>query len=215
MSAATVANPPKSKSTRVHARPGLLLRRSGSTLDNSPHVPFFKPIIHELRARGYEVFVTARDAYQVRELTEYYGVEATVIGKHYGKHKILKALGTFWRTVGLTTLIRQQKPDLAICHGSRGMLLTSALLRIPCLVMVDYEFSTIMPIIKPTWFMVPSVVPQGSKGFGCQVLKYPGIKEDVYLSKFQPDQSLRSRLEIPEERRIDHSEAPRNRSALP
>jgi len=37
-------------------------------LDNSPHVPLFRPIIEELRRRNYEVLVTARDAYQVREL---------------------------------------------------------------------------------------------------------------------------------------------------
>ena len=28
-------------------------------LDNSPHVPFFRPIIDELRKRNYEVLVTA------------------------------------------------------------------------------------------------------------------------------------------------------------
>ncbi len=43
-------------------------------LDNSPHVPFFRPIIDELRARGYEVVITARDAYQVRELLQFYKV---------------------------------------------------------------------------------------------------------------------------------------------
>lgn len=164
-------------------------------LDNSPHVPFFRPIIEELRKRNYVVFVTARDAYQVRELTEFYGVEATILGRHYGKHKVLKALGTFWRTLGLTGLVRKQKPDIAVCHGSRAMLLTSALLGIPCLTLVDYEFTTIIPFIKPTWFMVPSVVPENAKGM--KMLKYPGIKEDVYLSRFTPDQTVKERLGVP------------------
>ena len=35
-------------------------------LDNSPHVPFFAPIIEELQKRGYSVVVTARDCFQVR-----------------------------------------------------------------------------------------------------------------------------------------------------
>src|SRR5207244_12378350 len=39
-------------------------------LDNSPHVPFFRPIIEELRKRNYDVLITARNAYQVRELLE-------------------------------------------------------------------------------------------------------------------------------------------------
>src|SRR6266481_4916862 len=66
-------------------------------LENSPHVPFFRPIIDELRARGYEIVVTARDAYQVRELLEFYKVPCQVVGKHYGKFKVLKVLGTLWR----------------------------------------------------------------------------------------------------------------------
>ena len=30
-------------------------------LDNSPHVPFFRPIIEELNKRGYETLLTARN----------------------------------------------------------------------------------------------------------------------------------------------------------
>jgi len=45
-------------------------------LDNSPHVAFFRPIIEELRKRNYEVLISARNAYQVRELLEFYEVSA-------------------------------------------------------------------------------------------------------------------------------------------
>src|SRR5439155_12532099 len=70
-------------------------------LDNSPHVPFFRPIIEELRKRNYDVLITARNAYQVRDLLEFYGVAGKVGGKDYAKHKGLKALGTCWRAVPL------------------------------------------------------------------------------------------------------------------
>jgi len=165
-------------------------------LDNSPHVPFFRPIIEELRKKNYEVFVTARDAYQVRELTAFYGVDAKIIGKHYGKHKILKALGTCLRAFRLIPLIRRQDPDLAVCHGSRALLLTCSLLKIRSVVLIDYEFATILPGFKPTWVMVPSVMRQEQLKDFSKVVKYPGIKEDVYLSKFKPDSSLRARLGI-------------------
>src|SRR5262245_29922173 len=51
--------------------------RTGSTklksriwidLDNTPHVPFFEPILEELRVRGFPLLVTARDAFQVCEI---------------------------------------------------------------------------------------------------------------------------------------------------
>jgi hypothetical protein len=34
-------------------------------IDNTPHVPFFIPIIRELEKRGHSVVVTASDAFQV------------------------------------------------------------------------------------------------------------------------------------------------------
>src|SRR5256885_12234918 len=73
-------------------------------LDNSPHVPFFRPIIQELRKRNYEVLITARNAYQVRELLEFYGVSGKIVGRHYGKYKVLKALGTCWRALALLAI---------------------------------------------------------------------------------------------------------------
>ncbi len=166
-------------------------------LDNSPHVPFFRPIIEELEKKGYEVVVTARDAYQVRELLAFYGVSGKMVGKHHGKIKAFKALGTCWRALTLSTVVRGEKPDLAVSHGSRSCLLTSALLGIPNIMLTDYEFVAKIPTIKPAWIMVPSVVPDTNLALqGGRVLKYPGIKEDVYLSSFRPDPALRQRLGI-------------------
>ena len=166
-------------------------------LDNSPHVPFFRPIIEELRKRDYELLVTARDAYQVRELLDYYGVKARIVGKHYGKFKVLKALGTCWRALALAAIVRKENPILSISHGSRGCLVASTLLRIPNIALTDYEFVAKVPTIKPTWLMVPSVVPDDRLSLsGSRIMKYPGIKEDVYLSRFRPDPELRKRLGI-------------------
>lgn len=192
MSNASVAVPeaPQMTSPGVH-------KKIWIDLDNSPHVPFFRPIVEALRKKGYEVFITARDAYQVRELLEYYGVEGKVIGRHYGKHKLLKALGTCWRAVVLTALVRKERPDISVCHGSRGCLITSKVLKIPNLTLTDYEFTAAVPSMKPTWMMVPSVVPDYHTGDGWPpIMKYPGIKEDVYLPRFTPDPNVKLRLGI-------------------
>jgi uncharacterized protein len=192
MSTTEVLNP----TAPAIAQPGLR-RKIWIDLDNSPHVPFFRPIIDELKARGYQLLITARDAYQVKELLEYYGVEGRVIGKHYGKHKSLKALGTIWRALALIRLVSKERPDMSLCHGSRGCLITSKILGIPNLTISDYEFTTGVPWIRPTWLMLPSVVPEDGLADGvCKIMKYPGIKEDVYLPRFKPDGSLRKRLGI-------------------
>jgi len=169
-------------------------------LDNSPHVPFFRPIIEELESRGYEVFVTARDAYQVRELLSYYGVKGRMVGKHHGKVKLSKALGTCWRALTLSAIVGKEKPDLAISHGSRSCLVASNLMGVTNISLTDYEFVAKVPFAKPTWLMVPSVVPDDNLSLhGSKVMKYPGIKEDVYLGQFRPDWTLRKRLGIAEE----------------
>ena len=106
-------------------------------LDNSPHVPFFLPIIDELRARGLEVILTARDSYQVCELLEFHKLSCAVIGKHWGKHRTLKMLGTCLRAVQLLPMMIKNRPDLAVSHGSRSQFLSSVVLRIPSLTILD------------------------------------------------------------------------------
>jgi len=68
------------------------VRRIWIDLDNSPHVPFFRPIIEELRKRGYSVTVTARDAFQVSELTRLHQLQCRAVGRHFGKNRIMKVV---------------------------------------------------------------------------------------------------------------------------
>ena len=62
-------------------------------LDNTPHVPFFIPIIRELEHRKHQVLLTARDAFQVCELADELGIQYTKIGRHYGRNAIMKIAG--------------------------------------------------------------------------------------------------------------------------
>ncbi len=66
-------------------------------LDNSPHVPFFAPIVGELERRGYSVVLTARDCFQVRELADLLHLSYRLIGRHSGKNKIRKIAGLCFR----------------------------------------------------------------------------------------------------------------------
>ncbi len=85
-------------------------------LDNSPHVPLFVPIIEELRARGHQIMVTARDAFQVRELADLHGLDYRLVGRHYGKHFLLKLLGVFIRGLQLLPTVIRERP--ALCRFS-------------------------------------------------------------------------------------------------
>ena len=183
---------------RSHRQTGMKPARSASPskkiwidLDNTPHVPLFRPIIRELRAQGYEVLVTARDAFQVWELADRMGLECAKIGRHYGKHRLLKGMGLCYRAAQLAPLILREKPILAVSHGSRSQVILSSLLRIPCVMISDYEHARGIPVFHPTCHIMPDVIPDSAlKDSGGQIFHYPGIKENVYAPDFVPDASL-------------------------
>lgn len=169
-------------------------------LENSPHVPFFVPIIDELRKYGCSVFLTGRDCFQVRELTGLFHLGCEMVGRHYGKGNLRKMAGLCLRAVKLIPRVRKELPDLAVSHGSRSQLIACSALGIPCLFFRDYEFSTPLPLVRPTWLMCPQVIPSAT--LQCdfrRILKYPGIKEDVYVPRFVPDPGIRPQLGFEDE----------------
>lgn len=164
-------------------------------LDNSPHVPFFAPIIEELEKAGYSILVTARDCFQVCDLADLLHVNYRRVGRHYGKHTIWKLAGLGWRAMQLIPAVLRRRPDLAISHGSRSQLVAANLLRIPSVTVADYEFAKIWMGVRPTWVITPEIIP--SDRVHCapnRILKYPGIKEDVYVPRFKPDFSILAEL---------------------
>jgi len=169
-------------------------------LDNSPHVPFFAPIVEALEKHSYSVVLTARDCFQVRELADLFHLNYRLIGRHYGKNKIRKMAGLCFRALQLVSNIREEKPDLAVSNGSRSQLIVSTCLGIPCLFMGDYEFARNWAFIRPTRLLCPEVIPSAALRLDpSRILKYPGIKEDVYVSRFVPDPSIRPQLGLQEQ----------------
>src|SRR6266478_4293503 len=169
-------------------------------LDNSPHVPFFVPIIEELQKRNYSVVVTARDCFQVRELADFFHLNYKLIGHHSGKGKLRKVAGLCFRALQLIPTILREKPDLAVSHCSRSQLFASTLCKVQSFFLGDYEFATPWVFIYPTWHMRPEVIPERTLPRSpSRNLKYPGIKEDVYVPRFVPDPSIRSQLGLQEQ----------------
>ena len=168
-------------------------------LDNTPHVPFFKPIIEELEKRGHEVFITARDCFQVCGLADLMEVSYQRIGKHYGKNKVMKVAGTVLRSLELYPLISRTRPCLALSHGSRSQIILSKLLGIESVLIMDYEHAQSLIAIHPSWTMMPDVIVENSKKISYpNVIAYPGIKEDVYAPDFKPDPSILDELGVAE-----------------
>jgi len=151
-------------------------------LDNSPHVLFFKPIIRELRDRDYAVLITARDAFQVKDLLRQMDISAAVISRHYGKKSLLKLAGLFFRAWQLKPLVSKFRPDLALSHGSRSQLILAKALGVKTMMFLDYEFVTLIPFFYPDYLVTPEVVAaENFMSYGIKIMHYPGIKEEVYI----------------------------------
>jgi uncharacterized protein len=172
-------------------------------LENSPHVPFFLPIMRELEARGCEMVLTARDCFQVCELADMVGLKYHKIGRHYGKNRTAKIAGLGIRVLQLARIIAREKPDISVSHGSRALIVLSALLGLKNVLIVDYEHADLhltrwLNSRRKKWIMTPAVIPTGiferNGILKDHVLHYPGIKEDVYVPDFEPDSSIRSSL---------------------
>jgi len=191
----------KSLRTRLDVHPSQAMRRTKNRvwidIDNSPHVPFFLPIVDELEKQGIELTLTARNMYQVCELLDFFKLPCKVIGGHWGKNKILKILCNCVRVLQLLPTVRKARPDLALSHGSRAQLLACKIFGIPTIMLHDYEFSTKTGFLEADWVLMPDVIPDGvmSKK-SARVLRYPGLKEDVYIPRFRPDPSIFSELGI-------------------
>jgi uncharacterized protein len=185
------------KGAPVTATSGAVGKKIWIDLDNSPHVPFFLPIIEELKKIGHTVLLTARNSYQVCELLRFHDITCRVIGGHWGRNRALKIAGTVLRAGQLLTLIAREKPDLAVSHGSRAQVLVSSALGIPSISIVDYEFTAHTGFLKPDYIFLPQFIPNSVvHGKKKEILKYPGIKEDVYVPRFRPDPSLKEELQL-------------------
>ncbi|MBN1980485.1 MAG: DUF354 domain-containing protein [Chitinivibrionales bacterium] len=169
-------------------------------LDNSPHVVFFIPIIKELRNMGFRIAITVRDCFQVCGLADMNGLRYKKIGRHFGKNKAMKAIGLVLRSLLMIPFVIRERPHLALSHGSRSQLFLANLIRMKSILIGDYEYASSLWMMKPTWMMAPDVVARAKriqKKFK-RILSYPGIKEDVYVSNFVPDNTIKKQLHIDE-----------------
>jgi predicted glycosyltransferase len=175
---------------------------------NSPHVLVLRPVIDDLRARGHEVEVTARDFAQTLELCERFGIEHTVIGRQRGANVLDKAWGLASRSRELARWARRRGFDAALGHGSNDITVAAALLRIPSSTMFDYEWATVQHNVNcrlAKAVVVPDAIPlERLYRYGARnkVRVYEGLKEEYYLADFEPEVAVLDELGLDPSRPI-------------
>jgi uncharacterized protein len=173
----------------------------------SAHVLVFRPLIRLLGERGDDVEITAREYAQTLQLLELHGLEATVIGRHGGRSRLGKARSLLSRLHALRRWARPREFDLALAHGSHELTLSARRLGIPSATTHDYEFATLqhnLGMRAATKVVVPESIPiERLERFGVKppkLLRYPGLKEEYYLSDFEPDPGVLEPLDVDRDR---------------
>jgi len=177
-------------------------------LDNSPHVLFFKPIIDRLELEQIETLITVRSFSQTEELAARHGLHHSVVGRHRNPlHFATRVAATFHRAGQLAYFVRQHKPDVAVSHGSRALVLAAWSLGIPSMTLYDYEFvsSRVFNRLSKRILAPAIIVPERLTEHGLDPGKftpYPGLKEEAYIYDFQPDPAVLRELNLDPNRLI-------------
>src|SRR3954449_6474402 len=176
-------------------------------LTASAHPIVMRPIVARLRQRGHEVDITARDYAQTLELCRLHGLDVEVFGSHGGATRTKKLGALVGRTRALRSWTKDRGFDLAVGHGSNDLALVARSRGIPAVNTFDYEWATVQHNIGcrlARRVMVPeSIPPERLKRYGVgpdKLVQYPGLKEEYYLSEFEPDRELFDRLGVDAER---------------
>ena len=171
-------------------------------MTNSPHVPFFRPLIRLLEERGHEVSVSARDFAQTLELLAAAEIAHDVVGPpHGGAGRAGKIVAMGSRLRALRSWASTRRFDVALSHASHELPLAARSLRVPSAYAYDYEFARAQHTLgcrAATRVVVPEAIPQerldriGAKA--SKTRRYPGLKEEYYLAALAPDEAVLDRL---------------------
>lgn len=171
-------------------------------LSNSPHILYFHPVIQALESQRHIVKITTRNFAQTVGLADKFGLKNEIIGGHGGKNIYKKGINVFGRSLALLIWACTQGFDLAVSHNSYSQSVAAFIAGIPSVTIMDYEYQLAnhLSFRLARRVLVPEAFPDDMlRLYGARPLKvrkYPGLKEEIYLSSFKPDPMFLSDSEL-------------------
>jgi uncharacterized protein len=151
------------------------------------HVHFFRNFHAEMRARGHELFITARVKECSTELLDRYGLPYRTVSRQRSGLGLAREL--IQRTYRLIQVVAEFRPDVLTGIMGPSIVLAGRLCRAPAVVFYDTEFAT-----QTNWFTYPLAdsvcTPDCYRGrVRGRHFTYPGYHELAYLhpKRFSPD----------------------------
>ena len=167
-----------------------------------PHPLLFGPVARRLEELGHEVAVTTRDASETLELAREHWPAAERIGGPSPKGRRAKAQAIARRARDLRRWAGEVRSDVALSHNSYAQIVAARSLGIPVVTAMDYEhqpanhlaFRLAHRILLPAVLPLESVRRQGARP--AKVVRYDGLKEELYLGDFEPDRAVLEKLGV-------------------
>lgn len=162
--------------------------------ENAPQVLVLEPLIKRFQEDGFRTILTARKFSMTVELCRERGLDVHILGSgSRSGSRIAKISRVLQRALMLWRLpaLRRIKPILGISHASRSQLIAGRLLGVPVVILDDYEHSDQTLARLANTIMVPACISEQIWGkFSKRVVHYPGVKENLYLCRFQASYEL-------------------------
>jgi predicted glycosyltransferase len=142
------------------------------------------------------VLITARDNAQTAPLALERWPEAEVIGGQSPRAKPAKVRAIGRRIVDLRRWAARTRPDVALSHNSYAQIVAARARRMPVVTTMDFEHQPAnhLAFRLADTVVVPEVLPIGAlKRHGARpskVIRYPGLKEELYVGDFEPDATI-------------------------
>jgi len=157
------------------------------TVQHPAHVHFFRPILGELRERGHDVTVFAREKSITLDLLDAFGIEHTVLAREPTSYPGLAATQLQYE-MRLFRRARRIRPDVMAAIGGLAVSHVAPLVGAKSVVFTESDgFAShgfVVPfadvVCTPTWF---------DDDFGRAQRRYDGFHELAYLhpDRFEPD----------------------------
>jgi predicted glycosyltransferase len=169
-------------------------------LSNSPHPLLFAPVARRLEAEGHELLVTARDNAQTLELARERWPAVELIGDQSPRGRVRKLTTVARRSAALRRWAKSVRPDVALSHNSYAQIVAAFTLRIPVVTAMDFEHQPAnhLAFRLATTVVIPEALPSRAlrlQGAAARKLvRYPGLKEELYIGDFKPDPAILTKL---------------------
>jgi len=165
--------------------------------ENTPHVLFLEPIIRRLRARGFDVAITAKPQSQTLELAEARGLEFETVGEGNVRGRVRKVISGLGRAVMLGAWASQRRQPQLLLSSSRSACIAARWSGIPAIGLLDYEHAEYRPFTlacRPVFLpdllrdaALPPPLRERAEWFA-------GLKENLYLDEGGPNRTTARRL---------------------